>query len=374
MRAGYPSRSRPCLRQTRIPPPRHGHRWPRRRRAHRRGATCGARRRCYRSEERGRPSDRTRRRLFPGRRERAASCRLPTTAPARSTTAATRLSIRAASCRRRSCSAGWRATPIARRRPSSPRSRRRAARRAGWPSATSTWCGCRARGTGRCGWSTARRRAFRLATLEGHLEAGQIEFAAPSSAKACLCSAIESWARSGDRLSDLLYDRLRFSKEVQFHMWTSFLERVVELSGGKREGGLRIHTAARSRSRSLGRPAHARAAARAARRSLELRPADARSTRRRQAGLEGRRLLPTAAAGGAGVAAAGREASSGPGGSWRTTSSPTRGSCEPLYAPRFGVGGTGHAAGGSLLGPALPVRRARRRRRRRAPGARWATR
>ena len=34
---------------------------------------------------------------------------------------------------------------------------------------------------------------------------------------------IESWARAGDRLSNLLYDRLRMSKEVQLHMWTSVL-------------------------------------------------------------------------------------------------------------------------------------------------------
>ena len=39
---------------------------------------------------------------------------------------------------------------------------------------------------------------------------------------------IESWARAGDRLSNLLYDRLRMSKEVQLHMWTSVLERVAE--------------------------------------------------------------------------------------------------------------------------------------------------
>ena len=32
------------------------------------------------------------------------------------------------------------------------------------------------------------------------------------------------------------------SKEIQFHMWTSFLERVIQLSGGERDGGLRIHT------------------------------------------------------------------------------------------------------------------------------------
>jgi len=83
-------------------------------------------------------------------------------------------------------------------------------------------------------------RSFRLITLEGHLEAGQIEFRALNGER--LEFQIESWARSGDRLSELLYDRLRISKEVQFHMWTSFLERVVKLSGGRRAGGLRIHT------------------------------------------------------------------------------------------------------------------------------------
>jgi hypothetical protein len=83
-------------------------------------------------------------------------------------------------------------------------------------------------------------RSFRLVTLAGHLEAGQIEFRASNGE--LLEFHIESWARSGDRLSELLYDRLRISKEVQFHMWTSFLERVVKLSGGKRAGGLRIHT------------------------------------------------------------------------------------------------------------------------------------
>ena len=82
--------------------------------------------------------------------------------------------------------------------------------------------------------------SFRLVTLAGHLEAGEIEFRASSGDS--LEFHIESWARSGDRLSELLYDRLRLSKEVQFHMWTSFLERVVKLSGGQRVGGLRIET------------------------------------------------------------------------------------------------------------------------------------
>jgi hypothetical protein len=83
-------------------------------------------------------------------------------------------------------------------------------------------------------------RSFRLATLDGHLEAGQIRFSAAGTDP--IEFTIESWARSGDRFSDLLYDHLRMSKEVQFHMWTSFLERVVKLSGGRRDGGLEIVT------------------------------------------------------------------------------------------------------------------------------------
>ena len=83
--------------------------------------------------------------------------------------------------------------------------------------------------------------AFRLATLDGHLEAGQIRFSAENGDDR-LTFAIESWARAGDRLSNLLYDNLRMSKEIQFHMWTSFLEGVIELSEGKRAEGLRIHT------------------------------------------------------------------------------------------------------------------------------------
>jgi Domain of unknown function (DUF1990) len=83
--------------------------------------------------------------------------------------------------------------------------------------------------------------SFGLVTLHGHLEAGQIVFRARGGSD-WLDFEIESWARSGDRLSDLLYDHLRMSKEVQLHMWTSFLERVIRLSGGTRAGGLRIET------------------------------------------------------------------------------------------------------------------------------------
>src|SRR5947209_1010113 len=63
--------------------------------------------------------------------------------------------------------------------------------------------------------------SFRLATLAGHLEAGQIEFRASSIDEADVVFEIESWARSSSRLVDFLYHRLRMAKEVQAHMWSS---------------------------------------------------------------------------------------------------------------------------------------------------------
>src|SRR5215211_4344200 len=63
--------------------------------------------------------------------------------------------------------------------------------------------------------------SFRFATLEGHLEAGQIEFRTAADGDAVRFE-IESWARSGDRLSGLLFDRVKLAKEMQLHMWTHF--------------------------------------------------------------------------------------------------------------------------------------------------------
>jgi uncharacterized protein DUF1990 len=81
--------------------------------------------------------------------------------------------------------------------------------------------------------------SFRFATLDGHLEAGQIEFRA-TRVDDFLQFEIESWARSGDRLSNVLYTHLRMAKEVQLHMWTSFLEQVSRLAGGRLTGGIEI--------------------------------------------------------------------------------------------------------------------------------------
>jgi hypothetical protein len=88
----------------------------------------------------------------------------------------------------------------------------------------------------------AERRSFRLATLAGHLEAGQIEFRVAPDGEDRLMFEIESWARSSSALVNFLYHRLRMAKEVQPHMWISFLERVVRLSGGRMTGGIELQT------------------------------------------------------------------------------------------------------------------------------------
>jgi len=85
-------------------------------------------------------------------------------------------------------------------------------------------------------------RSFRLATLEGHLEAGQVEFRVVPVSEGLLEFEIESWARSADRLADLLYHRARMAKEVQLHMWTSVLQRVARLAHGRIDGGIRVLT------------------------------------------------------------------------------------------------------------------------------------
>jgi hypothetical protein len=87
-----------------------------------------------------------------------------------------------------------------------------------------------------------RSTSFRLATLAGHLEAGQIEFRVQLAHDDLLRFEIESWTRSGDPFSHLLYTRLRIAKEVQAHMWISFLENVVKLSGGEMTGGVDVLT------------------------------------------------------------------------------------------------------------------------------------
>jgi hypothetical protein len=74
--------------------------------------------------------------------------------------------------------------------------------------------------------------SFRFATLQGHLEAGEIEFRTGTDARGFLEFHIESWTRSGDALFHLLYTRLFIGRELQQHMWAQFCQRVAAASGG----------------------------------------------------------------------------------------------------------------------------------------------
>lgn len=73
--------------------------------------------------------------------------------------------------------------------------------------------------------------SFRLATLRGHMEAGEIEFRARDE-NGELVFEIESWVRSSNPVFDFLYDRLGIARELQLDMWAFFLERVAQVSGG----------------------------------------------------------------------------------------------------------------------------------------------
>jgi hypothetical protein len=76
--------------------------------------------------------------------------------------------------------------------------------------------------------------SFRFATLQGHMEAGEIEFRTRTDDRGFLEFRIESWARSGDPLFHLLYGRLLIGRELQQHMWAQFCRRVAKVSGGVR--------------------------------------------------------------------------------------------------------------------------------------------
>lgn len=98
------------------------------------------------------------------------------------------------------------------------------------------------------------RTSFRLATLRGHLEAGQIEFRARCEGDE-LVFEIESWARAGDRVSHLLYNKLLLAKEIQLNLWTETCLGVVGNSGGRLHGGVRVHTRRVAEPLPEGRPA-----------------------------------------------------------------------------------------------------------------------
>jgi uncharacterized protein (UPF0548 family) len=83
--------------------------------------------------------------------------------------------------------------------------------------------------------------SFRLATLAGHVEAGEIEFRARSE-DGDLVFEIESVARSGSRGAWVLFGLLHLGKEIQLHMWVRFCEAAAELAGGRPAGPVRVQT------------------------------------------------------------------------------------------------------------------------------------
>ncbi|MFN8122963.1 MAG: DUF1990 family protein [Thermoleophilia bacterium] len=74
--------------------------------------------------------------------------------------------------------------------------------------------------------------SFRLATLNGHMEAGEIEFRAREESGE-LVFEIESAARSGSRPFGLVYGPLRLAREAQLYMWAQFCRHVAAMAGGE---------------------------------------------------------------------------------------------------------------------------------------------
>lgn len=72
---------------------------------------------------------------------------------------------------------------------------------------------------------------FRLVTLEGHMEAGEIVFRLNRESPGKVLFEIESLARSKDAIVDLVYDKVPIAKLAQTEMWKSVLNSFVERCG-----------------------------------------------------------------------------------------------------------------------------------------------
>ncbi len=86
-----------------------------------------------------------------------------------------------------------------------------------------------------------QRSSFRLATLDGHLEAGQIEFAATAVPDG-LEFTITTWARAGDLLADVVYNRIGVAREIQFQLWVHCCVAAATLAGGISPDGVDVTT------------------------------------------------------------------------------------------------------------------------------------
>jgi hypothetical protein len=91
--------------------------------------------------------------------------------------------------------------------------------------------------------------SIRLATLDGHMEAGEIEFrtswadsASTTNAGQDLVFEIYSVARSADRAFNALYSYLPVAREMQLYMWVHFCCRVAEMAKGTVVGKPEVRT------------------------------------------------------------------------------------------------------------------------------------
>lgn len=86
--------------------------------------------------------------------------------------------------------------------------------------------------------------SFSFITLEGHLEAGEIQFRTvdrPTSPNGYRFE-IQSWSRSKDKVVDFAYDTVPLVKTAQAQMWVYFCKQVVALSGGNLHGEIQVIT------------------------------------------------------------------------------------------------------------------------------------
>ena len=84
--------------------------------------------------------------------------------------------------------------------------------------------------------------SFRFATLDGHMEAGEIEFRAGIERRGFLRFEIESWARSATRPFRIHYDLVPIAREMQLQMWSRFCTAVADAAGGVLMSNVQSHT------------------------------------------------------------------------------------------------------------------------------------
>jgi uncharacterized protein (UPF0548 family) len=86
--------------------------------------------------------------------------------------------------------------------------------------------------------------SFSFITLEGHLEAGEIQFRVVDhpTRRDAYRFEIRSWSRSKDKVVDFAYDKVPLVKTAQAQMWIYFCKQVVDLSGGDVLGEIQVVT------------------------------------------------------------------------------------------------------------------------------------